>query len=80
MKLKTKPNHVRIIDDEATGAMVREEREKLHLTITDVAASAKYDVSHLSMLERGKRSWSQITMERVSEALRVLAKNGKAGK
>lgn len=81
MKLKMKPNSPsQVIDHEATGKMVRFERVLLGLTVTDVAAKAGCDVSHLSMLERGKRSWSNETLSDVDKAIQSLSKNGKAGK
>jgi transcriptional regulator with XRE-family HTH domain len=44
-------------------------RKHRHLTLEQLAARLDMTASHLSMLENGKRGYTQETLERVAEAL-----------
>lgn len=48
---------------------IREWRRHRHLTLEQLAARLDMTASHLSMLENGKRGYTQETLERLAEAL-----------
>lgn len=48
---------------------IREWRKHRHLTLEQLAARLDMTASHLSMLETGKRGYTQETLERIAEAL-----------
>ena len=52
---------------------IREWRKKRELTLEQLGAKMKMTPSHLSMLERGQRGYTQETLESLSDALTVDA-------
>lgn len=50
---------VEAFDDAATGAVFREWRESLGVTLSKCAESMGYTPPYLSDLERGRRPWSE---------------------
>lgn len=48
---------------------IREWRQHRNLTLEALAGRVEMTASHLSMLERGQRGYSQETLERLAEAL-----------
>ena len=52
---------------------IREWRKHRGLTLERLAERLEMTASHLSMLERGQRGYTQETLERVAEALRTDA-------
>jgi transcriptional regulator with XRE-family HTH domain len=53
------------------GAHLRKLRERCGLTQEELAARAGLHVTHISLLEHGKRSARLETLERLAKALRV---------
>lgn len=60
---------VRMIDHEKTGLLVRRERQKQGISVTDLAAIAGISVSYLCCLENGDRAWSEELFARVTRGL-----------
>jgi transcriptional regulator with XRE-family HTH domain len=60
---------VRMIDHEKTGLLVRRERQKQGISVTDLAAIAGISVSYLCCLENGDRAWSEDLFARVMGGL-----------
>jgi len=72
MKLYFKPKIV--IDNTATGDHARDEREKLELTVQEVAEGMGYTISVLSKLELGHRNWTDRKVWLFNAALKELSK------
>ena len=50
---------------------IREWRKQRDLTLEQLGSRMNMTPSHLSMLERGQRGYTQVTLESLSDALRV---------
>lgn len=59
MKLHMARAVVTMINHEETGARIRARREELGYTLHEVAGYTGYSVAFLSMLELGKRKWTE---------------------
>jgi transcriptional regulator with XRE-family HTH domain len=53
----------------AVGAVIRQERRALGLTLKELATRAIISVVYLGEIERGKKYPSPVTLERLAEAL-----------
>lgn len=53
------------------GEEIRKRRQQLHMTQEQLAAKAGIPQSHVSRLERGKHTPSELTMQRIARALKI---------
>jgi len=58
------------IDSKEAGKIIREIREGKKMTVSALAGAMRISVPHLSLLERGKRDWTEENIERAEKVLK----------
>ncbi len=67
MECGKEPAHHLIVKNRRT--FIREWRKGAHMTLEQLAERIEMTASHLSMLERGQRAYTQETLRKIVEAL-----------
>ena len=65
---------VSVIDSVGTGLNAREERIRYGLSLVDIASAMGCSATYVSMLERGRKKWSEELVEKYSIAIRKAFK------
>lgn len=68
--LKLAKRTVLVIDNLTTGDNARRLRQAKGKSLRTVASKLKFSPAYLSDLERGRRGWNEILLERFERALR----------
>lgn len=68
LKLVTDGMTVQVVDDMATGYNARSIRRKSGMSMKEMADFMKISTPYLSELERGKRRWSPVLVNKFNQA------------